>query len=165
MSELGAPSTLNGSFQGTAQAFQQSLSTVPLLILAALCLQAYFALRIGWMIPVSIFASRARGAGDPAEAGEYLRHGLALALVIGLAEFAVMALLATQLHRFGQPPEVLAIVLGDRAEAAFRQAMLVSQGDLSVFFANGLVGVGLSFVILAFPARAAAAGARGWRGR
>jgi HAE1 family hydrophobic/amphiphilic exporter-1 len=34
--ELGAPATLNSSFQGTAQAFQQSLSTVPLLILAAL---------------------------------------------------------------------------------------------------------------------------------
>jgi HAE1 family hydrophobic/amphiphilic exporter-1 len=36
MVEIGAPSTLNSSFQGTAQAFQQSLSTVPLLILAAL---------------------------------------------------------------------------------------------------------------------------------
>ena len=36
MSDLGVPSTLATSFQGTAQAFQQSLSTVPLLILAAL---------------------------------------------------------------------------------------------------------------------------------
>ncbi|MBR0696481.1 multidrug efflux RND transporter permease subunit [Bradyrhizobium lablabi] len=36
MVELGAPPTLNSSFQGTAQAFQQSLGTVPLLILAAL---------------------------------------------------------------------------------------------------------------------------------
>jgi HAE1 family hydrophobic/amphiphilic exporter-1 len=36
MVELGAPATLNSSFQGTAQAFQQSLGTVPLLILAAL---------------------------------------------------------------------------------------------------------------------------------
>jgi HAE1 family hydrophobic/amphiphilic exporter-1 len=36
VSDMGAPATLNGSFQGTAQAFQQSLSTVPLLILAAL---------------------------------------------------------------------------------------------------------------------------------
>jgi HAE1 family hydrophobic/amphiphilic exporter-1 len=34
--ELGAPATLSSSFQGTAQAFQQSLGTVPLLILAAL---------------------------------------------------------------------------------------------------------------------------------
>ncbi len=36
MTELGVPATLNSSFQGTAQAFQQSLGTVPLLILAAL---------------------------------------------------------------------------------------------------------------------------------
>jgi hydrophobic/amphiphilic exporter-1 (mainly G- bacteria), HAE1 family len=36
MVEMGAPPTLNSSFQGTAQAFQQSLGTVPLLILAAL---------------------------------------------------------------------------------------------------------------------------------
>ncbi|MFT3941581.1 multidrug efflux RND transporter permease subunit [Rhodopseudomonas sp.] len=36
MAEMGTPPTLSGSFQGTAQAFQQSLSTVPLLIVAAL---------------------------------------------------------------------------------------------------------------------------------
>jgi HAE1 family hydrophobic/amphiphilic exporter-1 len=34
--DLGAPATLSSSFQGTAQAFQQSLGTVPLLIMAAL---------------------------------------------------------------------------------------------------------------------------------
>ena len=34
--DLGGPATLSSSFQGTAQAFQQSLGTVPLLILAAL---------------------------------------------------------------------------------------------------------------------------------
>ena len=36
MADLGAPATLSSSFQGTAQAFQQSLGTVPLLIMAAL---------------------------------------------------------------------------------------------------------------------------------
>ena len=36
MAEMGAPPTVNGTFQGTAQAFQQSLGTVPLLIIAAL---------------------------------------------------------------------------------------------------------------------------------
>jgi HAE1 family hydrophobic/amphiphilic exporter-1 len=36
MVELGAPASLNSSFQGTAQAFQQSLGTIPLLIMAAL---------------------------------------------------------------------------------------------------------------------------------
>ncbi|ACA16558.1 acriflavin resistance protein [Methylobacterium sp. 4-46] len=34
--DLGVPPTVMGGFQGTAQAFQQSLSTVPLLIVAAL---------------------------------------------------------------------------------------------------------------------------------
>ena len=50
-------------------------------------------------------------------------------------------------------PLVLAIVLGDRAEASFRQAMLVSQGDLTVFFSNGLVGTmtGLAIALLLWP--------------
>ncbi len=38
------------------------------------------------------------------------------------------------------------LVLGDRAEDAFRQSMLMSQGTLSIFFANGLVA---SITILA----------------
>jgi putative tricarboxylic transport membrane protein len=50
-------------------------------------------------------------------------------------------------------PLVLAIVLGDRAESSFRQAMLVSQGDMSVFFSNGLVGsmTGLALFLLFWP--------------
>ncbi|QFR34899.1 tripartite tricarboxylate transporter permease [Ancylobacter sp. TS-1] len=36
-------------------------------------------------------------------------------------------------------PMVLALVLGDRAEDAFRQAMIGSAGNLSVFWENGLV--------------------------
>jgi TctA family transporter len=37
-------------------------------------------------------------------------------------------------------PLVLALVLGDRAEDAFRQSMLLSQGDLSIFVSKPLVG-------------------------
>ncbi|MGE0225437.1 MAG: tripartite tricarboxylate transporter permease [Acetobacteraceae bacterium] len=37
-------------------------------------------------------------------------------------------------------PMVLAIVLGDKAEEAFRQSLLMSGGGLGVFFSNGLVG-------------------------
>ena len=50
-------------------------------------------------------------------------------------------------------PLVLAIVLGDRAEAAFRQAMLGSQGDMTVFFSNALVGslTGLALFLLFWP--------------
>ncbi|MDH4323949.1 MAG: tripartite tricarboxylate transporter permease [Betaproteobacteria bacterium] len=50
-------------------------------------------------------------------------------------------------------PMVLAIVLGDNAEASFRQAMLFSQGELSIFFATPLVGsiTGLAFFLLFWP--------------
>jgi putative tricarboxylic transport membrane protein len=57
-------------------------------------------------------------------------------------------------------PLVLALVLGDRAEAAFRQAMLGSQGDLSVFFSNWLVGsiTALALVLLVWPLLSGAMG-------
>ena len=50
-------------------------------------------------------------------------------------------------------PLVLAIVLGDRAEDAFRQSMLMSQGSLIIFFENPLVtGITLlAFLLLAWP--------------
>ena len=70
----------------------------------------FFVAGIGLMIPVAIFVSRARGAQRPAEAAEYLRHGTAVALGFGVLEMLAMAALSTQLHRFGQPPEVVAIV-------------------------------------------------------
>ncbi len=35
---------------------------------------------------------------------------------------------------------VLAIVLGDKAEEAFRQSLLASRGSLGVFWSNPLVG-------------------------
>jgi putative tricarboxylic transport membrane protein len=57
-------------------------------------------------------------------------------------------------------PLVLAIVLGDRAEASFRQAMLVSQGEMSIFFANKLVGglTTLALALLLWPLAAWAIG-------
>ncbi len=70
----------------------------------------FFVIGIGLMLPVAILVSRARGANRPDECGEYLRHGLALALFFGVLETLVMAALSLQLARFGQPPEVLAIV-------------------------------------------------------
>ena len=50
-------------------------------------------------------------------------------------------------------PLVLALVLGDMAESAFRQAMLVSQGDMSVFWSNWLVGglVSGALIMLFWP--------------
>jgi putative tricarboxylic transport membrane protein len=50
-------------------------------------------------------------------------------------------------------PMVLALVLGDAAESSFRQSMLMSQGDLGIFFSNWLVGglTGLALVALFWP--------------
>lgn len=50
-------------------------------------------------------------------------------------------------------PLVLAIVLGDKAEEAFRQSLLGSQGSLSIFWSNGLVGsiMALGLVALFWP--------------
>ena len=50
-------------------------------------------------------------------------------------------------------PLVLALVLGDKAEDSFRQAMLVSQGELSVLWSNPLVGTisTLAILLLVWP--------------
>ena len=50
-------------------------------------------------------------------------------------------------------PMVLALVLGKMAEGSFRQALLSSQGDLGIFWANGLVGgiSGLAIILLLSP--------------
>jgi putative tricarboxylic transport membrane protein len=50
-------------------------------------------------------------------------------------------------------PLVLALVLGDKAEDSFRQAMLVSQGEVSIMWSNPLVGsiTTLALLMLAWP--------------
>jgi putative tricarboxylic transport membrane protein len=50
-------------------------------------------------------------------------------------------------------PLVLALVLGDRAEENFRNSVKISQGDLAIFFSNGLVGglTGLALILLFWP--------------
>jgi MATE family multidrug resistance protein len=70
----------------------------------------FYVIGIGLMLPVAVFVARARGANQLDESAEYLRHGVFLAFAFGLLEMLVLGLIATQLRRFGQPPEVLAIV-------------------------------------------------------
>jgi putative tricarboxylic transport membrane protein len=50
-------------------------------------------------------------------------------------------------------PMVLAIVLGDQAEEAFRQSLLGSQGSLAIFWSNGLVAsiMALGLIALFWP--------------
>jgi putative tricarboxylic transport membrane protein len=67
--------------------------------------------------------------------------------------FGVVGYVFTKLN-YPLPPLVLAIVLGDQAEEAFRQAMLSSQGSLSIFWSNWLVGsiMTLGTILLLWPA-------------
>ena len=65
-----------------------------------------------------------------------------LMLVFGVAGYVMRKL------EYPLAPLVLALVLGDRAEAAFRQSMLMSQGDVSIFFSNALVGGMTTFALV-----------------
>ncbi|HKI65508.1 MAG TPA: tripartite tricarboxylate transporter permease [Burkholderiales bacterium] len=73
--------------------------------------------------------------------------------LIFMVMFGVIGYLFKKLD-YPLAPMVLAIVLGGRTENSFRQAMLGSQGDLSIFWSNGLVGsiTALSMVMLFWPA-------------
>ena len=66
--------------------------------------------------------------------------------------FGVLGYLFKKL-KYPLAPLVLALVLGDMAEASFRQAMLLSQGSVSIFWANPLVSTiaGIALVMLLWP--------------
>ncbi|MBB3259517.1 multidrug efflux pump [Paraburkholderia bannensis] len=84
MAQIGMPQTIHGSFQGTAQAFQQSLDNQPVLILAAL-LAVYIVLGIlyeSYIHPLTIL-STLPSAGV----------GALLALLLFKTEFSIIALI------------------------------------------------------------------------
>jgi putative tricarboxylic transport membrane protein len=83
--------------------------------------------------------------------GAYTVHNALLDISVML----VFGVLGYIFKKLGYPlaPLVLALVLGDMAESSFRQAMLVSQGSLKIFWSNPLVGsiVTLAFLMLFWP--------------
>lgn len=83
--------------------------------------------------------------------GAYTVHSSMFDVVLMLV-FGVLGYLFKKL-KYPLAPLVLALVLGDMAEASFRQAMLLSQGSLAIFWSNGLVGsiVLLALVMLLSP--------------
>jgi putative tricarboxylic transport membrane protein len=83
--------------------------------------------------------------------GAYTVHNAFLDVIIMLI-FGVIGYVLKKLH-YPLAPLVLALVLGDLAESSFRQAMLVSQGSLSIFWSNWLVGsiCALAMVLLFWP--------------
>ena len=70
--------------------------------------------------------------------GAYTVHGAMLDVWLMLL-FGVVGYVFKKLD-YPLAPMVLALVLGDKAEDSFRQSMLFSQGSLSIFWSNWLVG-------------------------
>ncbi len=83
--------------------------------------------------------------------GAYTVHS-AMFDVVMMMVFGVVGYLFKKL-KYPMAPLVLALVLGDMAEASFRQSMLLSQGSVSIFWSNKLVGgiAGLAMVMLLWP--------------
>ncbi|HLZ85444.1 MAG TPA: efflux RND transporter permease subunit, partial [Caulobacteraceae bacterium] len=82
--EIGMPATIHGSFQGTAKVFQQSLSSEPLLVLAAL-VAIYLVLGMlyeSYVHPLTVL-STLPSAGI----------GAVIALIVFHAEFSIIALI------------------------------------------------------------------------
>lgn len=97
--------------------------------------------------------------------GAYSVHNAMLDVVLML----LFGALGYLFKKLGYPiaPLVLAAVLGDKAEDAFRQSMLFSDGQLSVFWSNPLVAglTGAALAMLLWPLLARCAGALFRRGR
>lgn len=83
--------------------------------------------------------------------GAYTVHNAMLDLSVMLV-FGVLGYLFKKLD-YPLAPLVLALVLGDMAESSFRQAMLLSDGSLTIFWSNPLVGaiMSLALVLLLWP--------------
>ena len=83
--------------------------------------------------------------------GAYTVHNSTFDVVLMLV-FGVVGYVLKKCN-YPLAPLVLAIVLGDKAEEAFRQSLLASQGSLGVFFSNGLVGtiMALGLIALFWP--------------
>jgi putative tricarboxylic transport membrane protein len=83
--------------------------------------------------------------------GAYTVHNNAFDIVMML----VFGIIGYFMKKCDYPlaPMVLAIVLGDKAEESFRQALLSSQGGFSVFWSNGLVStiMALGLIALFWP--------------
>ena len=95
--------------------------------------------------------------------GAYTVHNNLFDVVMMLV-FGVVGYVFKKL-KYPLAPLVLALVLGDMAETAFRQSMLLSAGSLSIFWSNGLVGsiVTLALLILSWPLLSRLIA--GWRNR
>lgn len=111
------------------------LATVPLF---ASVLQIPFAV-IGPLIVVSCLIGAYTVSGS--------LFDIALALLFGILGYVFKKL------DYPLAPLVLALVLGDRAETAFRQSMILSNGSLGIFWSSGIAATlsTLALLLAAYP--------------
>lgn len=83
--------------------------------------------------------------------GAFTVHNAFLDIVLMLV-FGVVGYVFKKLQ-YPLAPLVLALVLGDMSESAFRQSMILSGGSLSIFWSNGLVAsiTALAIFVLFWP--------------
>ena len=122
----------------------------------------FFMVGIGLLIPVTVLVSQAHGGGDEEEAANWMKHGTVLSLVAGAVAMGVMLVLGSQLHHFGQPPEVLALVppyyiliavslvptLGFQAMRHFAESLERPVGPMLIMLAGVLLNVGLNWIFI-----------------
>jgi putative tricarboxylic transport membrane protein len=94
--------------------------------------------------------------------GAYTVHNsffdVAMMLVFGVVGYFFKKL------KYPLAPLVLALVLGDMAETAFRQSMLLSKGSIEIFWSNGLVGTIMTLAVLLLYWPLMSKVVEGWRG-
>jgi putative tricarboxylic transport membrane protein len=75
--------------------------------------------------------------------------------VFDIVTMFIFGVVGYVMKKLGYPlaPLVLAVVLGDRTEQAFRQSLLLSQGDLSIFWSRPIVAtiMAIGFMVLFWP--------------
>ena len=128
-------STIASMYMGNVMAVILVLATVPLF---AAILRIPFSI-IGPMIVVVCFIGAYQISGA--------RLDLWLALAFGIAGYLLKKL------DYPIAPMVLAMILGDKMEDAFRQSMLMAKGSMGVFYSNPLVGTitTLALLLLLWP--------------
>ncbi|WP_263771572.1 tripartite tricarboxylate transporter permease [Propionivibrio soli] len=122
--------TIASMYLGNVMAVVLVLATVPLF---AAILRVPFSI-IGPMIVVVCFIGAYQISGA--------RLDLWLALVFGVFGYLLKKL------DYPIAPMVLAMVLGDKTEDAFRQSMIFSKGSLSIFWTNSTLVAGIMVVAM-----------------